>query len=98
MINRFFKDNWANLFLIEGEVKAVIIYLSRTNFDVNMKNKIITILYNLYLSKNFTLDCIRYYTGENLCYIFNKTLRDIGKNFDGMPHFIGPFNYVLYKF
>ena len=98
MISRFFKDNWANPSLTEGDVKAVIAYLNRTNFDINMKNKIISILYKLCHSKNFTLDCIRYYTGEDLCYIFNKTLRDIGKNFDGMSHFVGPFNYALYKF
>ena len=98
MISRFFKDNWANPSLTEGDVKAVIAYLNRTNFNINMKNKIISILYKLCHSKNFTLDCIRYYTGEDLCYIFNKTLRDIGKNFDGMSHFVGPFNYALYKF
>ena len=53
---------------------------------------------NLYYSKNFTLDCIKLYTGENLCYLFNKTLRDIGKNYDGMSHFVGPFDYALFNY
>ena len=52
----------------------------------------------LYKSKNFTLDCIKYYTEGNLCYLFNKTLRDIGKNYDGMSHFVGPFDYTLFKY
>jgi hypothetical protein len=98
MISRFFKDNWSNPCLTVDDINSVILYLNRTNYEIDMKNKIIAIMKNLYYSKNFALDCIRYYTGENLCYIFNKTLRDIGKNFDGMSHFVGPFTYALYKY
>ena len=98
MLSKFFKRDWSKPGLTINDVNAAILFLKRANFDYNMKNKIAEIIQNLYYSKNFTLDCIKYYTKENLCYIFNKTLRDIGKNFDGMSHFIGPFNYALYKF
>ena len=98
MLSRFFKGNWSEPDLTVDDVNSVIMYLNRSTFDNNMKTKIANIMKNLYYSKNFTLDCIRYYTGEDLCYVFNKTLRDIGKNFDGMSHFVGPFTYALYKF
>ena len=73
-------------------------FLDRSSFPDNTKYNIYNIIKNLLNSKNFVYDCIKYYNGEELWYIFNKTLRDIGKNFDGMAHFIGPFNYALYKY
>lgn len=98
MITKFFNENWAEPYITVDDINSVIIYLNRTDFDLIKKNKIVMILKKLLYSKNFAYDCIREYTGEDLCYIFNKTLRDIGKNFDGMVHFIGPFDYALYKY
>ena len=98
MLSRFFKENWSNPYLTGDDVNSVVMFLQRSKFDNNMKIKIVAIMKNLLYSKNFAFDCIRYYTGEDLCYIFNKTLRDIGKNFDGMSHFVGPFDYALYKY
>ena len=98
MLCKFFKRDWSNPCLTMENLNAVSIFLERANFEYNMKYKIALIMKNLYYSKNFTLYCIYYYTGDDLCYIFNKTLRDIGKNFDGMSHFIGPFDYALHKY
>ena len=98
MIASFFDENWSKPQFNLYNKCLVSKFLERSNFDIKLKIKINEIMDKLINSKNFTLDCIKYYTGENLCYIFNKTLRDIGKNYDGMSHFVGPFDYALFKF
>ena len=98
MLSRFFKADWSNPYITFDDVICVAKFLDRSSFPDNTKYNIYNIMKNLLYSKNFAYDCIKYYTGEDLCYVFNKTLRDIGKNFDGMAHFIGPFNYALYKY
>ena len=62
------------------------------------KNKIIDIMKKLASSKNFPVDCIKYYTGENLCYMFNKALRNFEKNYIEMAYFIGPFYFGLFRY
>ena len=48
--------------------------------------------------KNFTEECIKQYTTENICYIFNKALRNFEKYYLEMAHFIGPFYYGIYLY
>jgi hypothetical protein len=98
IIAKFFKQNWLSPELIVWDRILIAKFLEKSNFPFYLKSKILEIMDKLLKSKNFTRDCIRYYTSENLCYIFNKTLRDIGKNYDGMSHFVGPFNYALFKY
>ena len=98
MIAKFFNENWSKPQINIYDVISVNKFLERSNFDNALKLKISQIMKDLFKSKNFTLDCLKYYTGNNLCYLFNKTLRDIGKNYDGMSHFIGPFDYALFKY
>ena len=62
------------------------------------KYKVIEIMKKLLNSQNFPVDCIKYYTGENLCYIFNKALRNFEKNYVEMAYFIGPFYFGLYRY
>ena len=62
------------------------------------KYKIIDIMKKLAFSKNFPVDCIKYYTGENLCYMFNKALRNFEKNYIEMAYFIGPFYFGLFRY
>ena len=62
------------------------------------KNKIIDIMKKLASSKNFPVDCIKYYTGENLCYMFNKALRNFEKNYIEMAYFIGPFYFGMFRY
>ena len=98
IISYFFNEHWAEPKFTSNDKNLVSEFLKRSNFEPFLKQKINEIMNKLLYSKNFTLDCIKYYTSENLCYIFNKTLRDIGKNYDGMSHFVGPFYYALFKF
>ena len=65
---------------------------------IETKNKIIDIMEKLTSSKNFPVDCIKYYTGENLCYLFNKALRNFEKNYIEMAYFIGPFYFGLFRY
>ena len=48
--------------------------------------------------KDFINACIKYYTGENLCYVFNKALRNFDKFYLEMAYFIGPFYYGLFTY
>ena len=62
------------------------------------KNKIINIMEKLKVSKDFPSDCIKFYTGENLCYVFNKGLRNFEKFYVEMAYFIGPFYYGIFRY
>jgi hypothetical protein len=46
----------------------------------------------------FPEKCIKYYTGDNLCYVFNKALRNFEKYYVEMAHFIGPFFYGIFLY
>ena len=73
-------------------------YLRKTILETEIKQKIITIMEKLLRSDNFPEECIKYYTGENLCYVFNKALRNFDKYYVEMVHFIGPFYYGIFKY
>ena len=47
---------------------------------------------------DFPKKCIEYYTGEDLCYVFNKALRNFEKFYVKMAHFIGPFYNGIFKY
>ena len=79
IISYFFNEQWAEPKFTSNDKNLVSELLKRSNFEPFLKQKINEIMNKLLYSKNFTLDCIKYYTSENLCYISNKTLRDIGK-------------------
>ena len=76
-------------------------FIDKSTYDDEIKNKIIRILEDLIKYKgedNFAKKCIEYYTGENLCYIFNKALRNFEKFYVEMCYFIGPFYFALFNF
>ena len=55
-------------------------------------------LSNVKGEEEFAKACIKYYTGENLCYVFNKALRNFEKFYVEMGYFIGPFYNSLFKY
>jgi hypothetical protein len=73
-------------------------FLMETIIETEIKQKLIKILENLSHSYNFPEDCIKYYTGENLCYVFNKALRNFEKYYVEMAHFIGPFYFGIFEY
>ena len=76
-------------------------FIDKSTYEDEIKNKIIRILEDLtkYIGEdNFAKACIRYYTGENLCYIFNKALRNFEKFYVEMCYFIGPFYFALFNY
>ena len=49
-------------------------------------------------SEDFPEKCVEYYTGDDLCYIFNRALRNFEKFYVEMAYFIGPFYYGIYRY
>jgi len=77
------------------------IFIYNSVLEEEIKQKILHIMNDLngYKGVNdFAEACIRYYTGENLCYVFNKALRNFDKFYVEMAYFIGPFYYGLFKY
>ena len=73
-------------------------FVNRATIKTDDKNKIIDIMEKLTKSENFSKDCIKYYSGENLCYLFNKEMRDLEKFYIEMCYFIGPFYYGIFSY
>ena len=73
-------------------------FVNKSSYPTEDKNKIINIMEKLKVSKDFPSDCIKFYTGENLCYIFNKGLRNFEKFYVEMAYFIGPFYYGIFRY
>ena len=75
-------------------------YINKSTYDITIKEKIILIMKDLLNTSywDFPEKCIKYYTGESLCYVFNKALREFEKFYIEMAHFIGPFYYGIYKY
>ena len=73
-------------------------FFRKTTMETEIKQKIIKIMEKLVYSKNFPEKCIKYYTGENLCYVFNKAMRNFDKYYVEMAHFIGPFYYGIFEY
>ena len=87
-LNSKFNEKYFNVakkFLIESTIENVI------------KQKIMRIMKKLLdcTGDDFPEKCINYYTGKNLCYAFNKALRNFEKYYVEMAYFIGPFYYVF---
>ena len=97
----YFFDSNFNEFSYEY-YKIAKTFINKTTETSKIKNKIIEIMEKLVYSGNFPVDCIKYYSGEHLCYIFNRALRNFEKNYVEMAYFIGPFyfgilNYSLFR-
>ena len=75
-------------------------FIDKSVLETEIRTKILNIMENLSNKQydNFPEACIHYYTGENLCYVFNKALRNFDKFYVEMAHFIGPFYYGLFKY
>jgi len=76
------------------------IFVENSTFEQEVKNKIINIMRKLSLldSVSFSEKCIEYYTGEDLCYVFNRALRNFEKFYVEMAYFIGPFYYGIFRY
>ena len=77
-------------------------FIKKSSFDIKTKENIIKIMGNLnhqsFSNFNFSKECIKAYTGEDLCYAFNKALRNFEKFYVEMCYFIGPFYYGLFYY
>ena len=81
-------------------LKKSIKFIDKSLLESKIKIEIIDIMQKLSEcpSSEFPRACIEYYTGENLCYIINKALRNFEKYYVELAHFIGPFYYGLLKY
>ena len=76
-------------------------FIKNSVYESETKDKILRIMEDLakkYSFEDFAKACIKYYTGENLCYVFNKALRNFEKFYVEMGYFIGPFYYALFNY
>ena len=76
-------------------------FINKSVFDIEIKEKIIKIMEDLINHSgyiDFPKACIKYYTGENLCYVFNKALRNFEKFYVEMCYFIGLFYNALFNY
>ena len=77
-------------------------FIKKSSFDIKTKENIIKIMGNLnhqsFSNFNFSKECIKAYTGEDLYYVFNKALRNFEKFYVEMCYFIGPFYYGLFYY
>ena len=95
ILAKFFKPEYNNKYFSTAKI-----FIEESTIENEIKEKIIKIMEKLIQEDeiNFPKKCIEYYTGENLCYVFNKALRNFEKNYVEMAHFIGPFYYAIYKY
>jgi len=91
----FYKSNFSNSYF-----QKAIQFINESFLESKIKNEIIDIMKKLSECppSDFPRLCIEYYTGENLCYIINKALRNFEKYYVELAHFIGPFYYGLLKY
>ena len=94
----YFFDDEKNKNFCPNYFEEALEFMEKTTMQTEIKNKIIEIMKKLLISNNFPKDCIKYYTGENLCYVFNKALRNFDKYYVEMAHFIGPFYYGIFQY
>ena len=93
----YFFDEKFEFFSYE-EFETAKKFISETNYESDIKEKIIKVMGELVCCENFPEKCIKYYTGEDLCYVFNKSLRNFEKFYVEMCFFIGPFYYGIYRY
>jgi len=98
ILSYFFDERFETFSNNYYEISQNFIYYS--TFEIEVKKKILAIMEDLmiYDSDNFPEKCIEYYTGEDLCYVFNRALRNFEKFYVEMAHFIGPFYYGIYRY
>ena len=73
-------------------------FIEYSSLEEQVKQKVIKVMQKLVDCKNFTEECIKQYTTENICYIFNKALRNFERHYLEMSYFIGPFYYGIYLY
>ena len=100
LISYFFDENWGNPKYETTYINKIKNCLNKAAKDINEKNKklITDTVDKLKSSKNFGVEVIQSYTGEGVCYILNKIMRDISKGYIGLTYFFGPFDYGFFKF
>ena len=100
LISYFFDENWGNPKYETTYINKIKNCLDQAAKDINEENKklIKDTVNKLKKSKNFGVEVIKSYTGEGVCYILNKIMRDISKGYIGLTYFFGPFDYGFFKF
>ena len=71
-------------------------FINESVYEIEIKEKILRIMKNLSNVKGeeeFAKACIKYYTGENLCYVFNKALRNFEKFYVEMGYMFSIFYF-----
>ena len=93
LANFFKKDNYNfsySYYLIAEK------FINSSFYETEIKVKILRImkdLANVKGEEEFAKACIRYYTGENLCYVFNKALRNFEKFYVEMGYMFSIFYF-----
>ena len=100
LISYFFDENWGTPKYETESINKIKNCLNQAAKDINEENKklIKDTVNKLKKSKNFGVEVIQSYTGEGVCYILNKIMRDISKGYIGLTYFFGPFDYGFFKF
>ena len=100
LISYFFDENWGTPKYETTYINKINNCLNQAAKDINEKNKklIKDTVDKLKTSKNFGVEVIKSYTGEGVCYILNKIMRDISKGYIELTYFFGPYDYGFFKF
>ena len=102
LISYFFDENWGNPKYETTYINKIKNCLNQAAKDINEyeKNKklILDTVDKLKKCKNFGVEVIKSYTGEGVCYILNKIMRDISKGYIELTYFFGPYDYGFFKF
>ena len=100
LISYFFDENWGTPKYETTYINKINNCLNQAAKDINEKNKklIKDTVDKLKKSKNFGVEVIQSYTGEGVCYILNKIMRDISKGYIELTYFFGPYDYGFFKF
>ena len=100
LISYFFDENWGTPKYETTYINKIKNCLDQAAKDINEENKklIKDTVNKLKKSKNFGVEVIQSYTGEGVCYILNKIMRDISKGYIGLTYFFGPYDYGFFKF
>ena len=96
ILSFFFDKNFETFSYYNFEIAKI--FIEKSTFEQEVKNKIIKIMKGLINRFCFPEQCIEYYTGEDLCYVFNRALRNFEKFYVEMAYFIGPFYYGIYRY
>ena len=100
LISYFFDENWGTPKYETESINKIKNCLDQAAKDINEENKklIKDTVNKLKKSKNFGVEVIQSYTGEGVCYILNKIMRDISKGYIELTYFFGPYDYGFFKF